>query len=529
MKPIGWGLQGNVVYLEQKFFLFKEVVYMASGNYAKKPLSSAPTDAGSPIPARATKRLSIVPKDPETETLTFSRDSASVRPMTTDQKETSKSRAGNTTTLPNTTRIPKSANTTALPNTTTRLPKSASTVTLPNTTKTPKTPKSVDTATLPDTTITTPKSTNTTTPPNNTTKVPKSANAATQTTKGTDTAALPTKTIKAPKNTNTTALPTKIAGAPRSTNTAAQTLTKKKAENNTVMLPEIKRGRPTLLLAESDVESITTVLPETKGENFTQVLPATTQIIRTVNIDKALTYDVPPILQTERYQPYQPWMKPWLICFIFAIISLFVLISAGIFQRANTVSLNYGGGQTYSVQVGGNQAKDWQKTNPEPIKKTIPPATGPYAVLNKPTITAAFINDVLKAHNSPAAGKGQALYDLGVQYGIDPVFALAFFQHESGFGTAGEATKTLSLGNLRCYSGATCVDQDRDGYAQYTSWEDGFKAWYSLIRNYYVNVRGLTTIDKIIPVYAPTADHNDEAAYIASLKQAITNWQAGVV
>src|SRR5258706_11588722 len=70
-----------------------------------------------------------------------------------------------------------------------------------------------------------------------------------------------------------------------------------------------------------------------------------------------------------------------------------------------------------------------------------------YSVVGPPTISAHFINSVLAANHSPAAGTGQELYDLGVQYGIDPVFALAFFQHESDFGTQGEATVTMSLGN----------------------------------------------------------------------------------
>src|SRR5579859_6395386 len=67
-----------------------------------------------------------------------------------------------------------------------------------------------------------------------------------------------------------------------------------------------------------------------------------------------------------------------------------------------------------------------------------------YSVVGPPTVSAAFINRVLAAYHSPAAGKGQALYDLGVKYGIDPAFALAFFMHESSFGTSGEAAKSLS-------------------------------------------------------------------------------------
>src|SRR5438067_888267 len=73
-----------------------------------------------------------------------------------------------------------------------------------------------------------------------------------------------------------------------------------------------------------------------------------------------------------------------------------------------------------------------------------------YRVLGKPTVSATFINRVLLAYHSPATGKGQALYDDGVKYGIDPVFALAFFLHESTFGTAGVAIVTRSLGNIRC-------------------------------------------------------------------------------
>jgi hypothetical protein len=443
---------------------------MASGNYAKKPVQSAPKDDRTLIPARATRRLSAVTEDPDTESITFSRDSASLRPPTTDRMEVQQTRVGNKTT-PNTTKTPNMTNVTRIPS---------------NTSAT-KTPSSKNTT----------RKSNTT----NVTRIPDNASAT-----KTPTAANKTRTLD-------------------NTNTAMRTLNLRKAENSTLILPESRRvGKPTRSLVESTAENVTTVLPETLEEHPTRILP-TTQTIRAVNIDRALTHDIPLV----RMERHQPWMKPWLICFIFAIVSLFVLISAGIFQRADTISL-YNGGQTYSIQVGGTQSQDWQNTKPQPIKKSIPVATGPYAVLHAPTITADFINKVLAAANSPAAGKGQSLYDLGVQYGIDPVFALAFFQHESDFGTAGEATKTLSLGNLRCYNGVTCVDTEiGGGYAQYTSWEEGFTAWYALIRDYYVNQLGLTTIDVIIPTYAPTSDHNDEAAYIADLKLSIDQWHAGIV
>lgn len=254
----------------------------------------------------------------------------------------------------------------------------------------------------------------------------------------------------------------------------------------------------------------------------------TTRVMREVNVDRALTADAVVLPAPSLVLGHNgPWLRPWLICTFFITVALLVLISAAIYQRNDSINVNYSGGQSYAVQVSSGT---WAKsTQPAPIQKPIPSHPGPYAVLGKPTISAAFINQVLQAYHSPAAGKGQALYDLGVRYNIDPAFALAFFMHESSFGTQGEAQTTLSLGNLRCYTGATCVDQDRGGYAQYATWEDGFQAWYQLIHNFYVAQLGEVTIDQIIPTYAPTADHNNETAYINSLKTAINTWHANQI
>jgi hypothetical protein len=157
---------------------------------------------------------------------------------------------------------------------------------------------------------------------------------------------------------------------------------------------------------------------------------------------------------------------------------------------------------------------------------------GSSEVLGRPSVAVGFIEQVLAHSHSPALGKGQALYDLGVEYGIDPVFALAFFGHESTFGTAGEARRTLSLGNLRCIAGAACVDQARGGYAAFPTWEAGFAAWYKLILHGYVQ-GGVSshcpcrTVEQIIPVYAPSRDHNNEDAYIQYVRAAVTAWRSG--
>lgn len=148
-----------------------------------------------------------------------------------------------------------------------------------------------------------------------------------------------------------------------------------------------------------------------------------------------------------------------------------------------------------------------------------------YEVMGAPSISADFINQVLDRYGSPAHGKGQALYDLGVKYGVDPVYALAFFMHESRFGTTGVAQMTLSLGNIRATDGYTSYN----GYRQYRSWEEGFEDWYKLIKVQYVQTWQLSTVDQIIPVYAPSSDNNDVKAYIQAIKDAVTAWRSGKV
>ena len=153
------------------------------------------------------------------------------------------------------------------------------------------------------------------------------------------------------------------------------------------------------------------------------------------------------------------------------------------------------------------------------------PQQGGYTLVGDPTIKADFINQVLEHYNSPAAGKGQSLYDEGVKYHIDPAYALAFFMHESTFGTQGMARVTHSLGNIR----ATAGHPQYGGYRLYRTWEEGFDDWYSLISNLYVNQWGLSTVDQIIPVYAPSSDNNDESAYIQNVKNAVDTWRNGTI
>jgi hypothetical protein len=156
-----------------------------------------------------------------------------------------------------------------------------------------------------------------------------------------------------------------------------------------------------------------------------------------------------------------------------------------------------------------------------------------YTVTGAPTISADFIDRVLSAYGSPAAGTGQSLYDLGMQYGIDPVYALAFFLHEDSFGETGIGAVNHSLGNIRCSNGYTC----QSGFRSYATWQDGYQDWYNLILNGYVkgqitdSIVGhpCMTVDEIVPVYAPSSDQNDVASYIAAIHRAVQTWRIGQV
>ena len=142
-----------------------------------------------------------------------------------------------------------------------------------------------------------------------------------------------------------------------------------------------------------------------------------------------------------------------------------------------------------------------------------------------PSISERAINQILADAESPAAGSGEYFIRYGLEYGIDPVFALAFFKKESGYGKAGVARTTMGIGNivyttiaLPDYSYHSTGSNSRD-WSAYNTWENSIKGWY----NYIVNSRhyfssGKYTLEEIIPIYAP----NNPAVYINDIKTIVT-------
>lgn len=148
-------------------------------------------------------------------------------------------------------------------------------------------------------------------------------------------------------------------------------------------------------------------------------------------------------------------------------------------------------------------------------------ALGAGDIVGPPSISSARTRAVLEAYGSPAAGDAEYLHERGVAHGIDPAYCLAFFVMESRAGTRGIATLTHSVGNIRALPGEAEVD----GFRLYATWRDGIEDWYRLMSRLYIGELGLTTVDAIVPVYAPATDNNDPTGYARTIKTLVAIWR----
>lgn len=152
-----------------------------------------------------------------------------------------------------------------------------------------------------------------------------------------------------------------------------------------------------------------------------------------------------------------------------------------------------------------------------------------YPMQAAPRISPALFAEVLALAESPAAAENtaDALWRIPVSYGLDPGVALAFFFHESKYGTLGVARTTLGWGNMRVSEGNVYPRRDfgegRGLFAVYPNYRSSLDDWCRYILRRYVQ-RGLLTVAQIVPVYAPSTDNNRPPAYIASVVRAVTAW-----
>jgi hypothetical protein len=147
--------------------------------------------------------------------------------------------------------------------------------------------------------------------------------------------------------------------------------------------------------------------------------------------------------------------------------------------------------------------------------------TSSYNPIAPPSISLTTLKNFLTELNSPALPEAETMYRAIVEEGGDPALALAFFEHESGGGKAGVATVTKSIGNIRCSAGYRCYTTSGNGsFRLYATWTEGSRDWVRLLK-YYRDTLKLTTLEQIIPVYAPTADKNNPPAYILGVKKRV--------
>jgi hypothetical protein len=160
----------------------------------------------------------------------------------------------------------------------------------------------------------------------------------------------------------------------------------------------------------------------------------------------------------------------------------------------------------------------------DPIVPASPDLGDVLPVSGMPSLPASVIDGILAAYGSPLQGHGSDIVSLSVQYHIDDAVALAFFVMESRAGTQGEAVLTHSFGNLRPMPNQPSLD----GYRYYKTWLDGATEWFQVMRTLYMNQMKLSSVEDIIPIYAPSVDNNEPDIMTAGIRQLVSCWRGAL-
>lgn len=182
--------------------------------------------------------------------------------------------------------------------------------------------------------------------------------------------------------------------------------------------------------------------------------------------------------------------------------------------------------------------------------------------IHKPRIDRSNFQGALMTAKSPAWVAALTVYDYAVANGLDPLFLLAMFKHESSFGTAGVATQTHSWGNTRLpivgpteplteyaytqpgqpeYEVPVMVKGRSGSFPLWANWVDGGKSTVDrLVSTTYPigKAYGWRTIGEVFghdsgKVWAPAGDLNNPAGYLRQvldyMNQNADITEAGVV
>jgi predicted phosphodiesterase len=145
-----------------------------------------------------------------------------------------------------------------------------------------------------------------------------------------------------------------------------------------------------------------------------------------------------------------------------------------------------------------------------------------------PSISAQTIDKILADANSPAAGSGIHFINYGLQYNIDPAFALAFFRKESSYGKAGVAKTSKGIGNIKAPTPSCLADykytagpKNPGPWCAYHTWEKSIQGWYNYMTHRGVYLPNKYRLEEILPIYAPRSP----ASYVSSVKTYVREYR----
>jgi hypothetical protein len=131
------------------------------------------------------------------------------------------------------------------------------------------------------------------------------------------------------------------------------------------------------------------------------------------------------------------------------------------------------------------------------------------------SVDTAVVDATLHREGSPLAGLGAVIIAKGRRWGIDPVFLVAFVTYfDAG---APLPTAAHNVGHIRAVGTQRAID----GYRAFPTWQAGIDAWYRLIAAVYVRRWELTTLDRIVPVYAPGSGRRSVETELNALRATV--------
>jgi hypothetical protein len=153
-------------------------------------------------------------------------------------------------------------------------------------------------------------------------------------------------------------------------------------------------------------------------------------------------------------------------------------------------------------------------------------------------ILQSYTSSMFPAGSPALKEGGQIWIDIPKYYRIDARFPLAFFIHESSAGTnpnwdgitmapqEEKVNTSRDMGNISCTS--NWVGKCFGRWRAYNTWSEGIEDWCKLMWAYAkgeVGGRGpLTTIEQIIPIYAPSSENN-VPGYISAVDALVTKFK----